>query len=352
VQNDEYSNIVIRLPNWVGDVVMAAPLLRAVRARFPAAKVTIVCRPYVRKIIEGAPWFDGIIDDDIRGPLRAMRTGFRLRKEKFDLALILPNSFETALAMKVAGIPKRIGYPLNNRGWLLTDSLPYEKEPGKRRMPEPMVDYYLRFADHIGIEDSADNRKIELPVAAESESRAAAFWKKHGLENRKPVIGINPGAAYGSSKLWTPANWAAVSDSLAKSDGAKCVYYCGPGEADIAREVTGLCKNAPVSTADEIVPLDDLKSHVRRLDLLITTDSGPRHYAVAFDVPVVVLMGPTDSRYTDAHLEKTIILQPGNLDCCPCHLKRCPLPENLCMTRTTPDDVLAAARKLLSEFKA
>ncbi|TET34569.1 MAG: lipopolysaccharide heptosyltransferase II [Planctomycetota bacterium] len=349
-ENDTCSNIVVRLPNWVGDVVMAMPLLCAIRGHFSGARITVVCRPYVRKIIEGAPCFDEIIEDTFKGPFRALRLGFGLRKHGFDLALILPNSFQTALAMKVAGVPKRVGYPLNARGWLLTDSLPYEKEPGKRRKPEPMVDYYLRFAEYLGVADVSERRKIELPVLEESKKRADKFWIKHGLESHKPVVGLNPGAAYGSSKLWTSENWAAVADGLAEAHGAGCIFYGGPDEADLLREIAGLCKSDAVSTADEIVSLDDLKAHVKRLDLLVTTDTGPRHYAVAFDVPVVVLMGPTDSRYTDAHLEKTIILQPDDLDCRPCHKKRCPLPENLCMTRTTPGQVLDAAAKLLEKL--
>jgi heptosyltransferase-2 len=347
-ENMEFTRIVIRLPNWVGDVVMAMPLLKAVKEHFPGAKITIVCRPYVRRIVEGSTWFDEIIEDDFRGPFKAMRLGFVLRKHAFDLALILPNSFQTALAMKVAGVPKRVGYPLNSRGWLLTDLLPYKKEPGKRRMPEPMVDYYLRFAEYLGVANIDELRKIELPVTEKSEGQAADFWLKYNLAGHRPVIGLNPGAAFGSSKLWTSENWAAVADGLAQTHGARCIFYGGPDEVDLLKEIAGLCKSDAVSTADEIIPLDGLKAHVKRLDLLVTTDTGPRHYAVAFDVPIVVLMGPTDSRYTDAHLGKTIILQPEGLDCCPCHEKICPLPENLCMTRTTPEQVLEAASKPLT----
>ncbi len=339
----------MRLPNWVGDVVMATPALKCLRLNFPKARIDLTGIPYVHKIVEGTPWFDAIIDyspkhehKGIGGHLRYLRV---LRKNRYDLALVFPNSFSSALLAFFSGAKRRVGYSRDGRGFLLTDAVPLPTEGGEF-VPQPMVKYYLRLCEEIGA--SAGSMKTELFVDAASEQRAESLFAKYRAERGGPVVAVNPGAAYGSSKLWDPAYFAQVCDALTENENCDVLLLGGPNEKTIAREIVRAAQTKPANLAEENVPLDLLKSIIKRCDLLITVDSGPRHFAVAFDKPVVVLMGPTDPRYTNCNLEKTHILRVSDLDCIPCHIKQCPTNHE-CMTRITPDMVIRAAVELLKK---
>jgi len=345
----DYNRILIRLPNWVGDVVMATPALRCLRHHFSNAHIDLMLVPYVRKIIEEAPWFDGIIEyspetehKGIGGHIKYLRL---LRRNRYDLAVVLPNSFSSALLAFLSGVKRRIGYEREGRGFLLTDSVPIPKEKGKF-VPQPMVDYYLRLCEELGA--VVDSKETELFVDAESERRAEELFRKHRLGDAGSVVAINPGAAYGSSKLWDTRRFAQVADELAEREGCSVVLIGGPNEKEIVAEIAGAARSRHANLAEENVGLDLLKSVIKRCDLLITVDSGPRHFSVAFDKPVVVLMGPTDPRYTNCNLEKTVVLQVDDLDCAPCHIKECPT-EHECMTNITPDMVFRAATELLQK---
>ncbi len=324
---------------------MATPALRCLRDNFPDARIDLTLVPYVRKIIEEAPWHDGIYEYSPQGGGLTERLGYLqlLRQNRYDLAVVLPNSFSSALLAFLSGAKRRIGYGRQWRGFLLTDPIPPPTENGKFA-PQPMVEYYLRLCEELGA--TPTSRKTELFVDEDSERRAEGLFGKYGIGKDRPIVAINPGAAYGSSKLWECSRFAQVADGLADREGCRVVILGGPGEKEIAREIAGAARSKPINFAEEDVPLDLLKSVIKRCDLLITVDSGPRHFAVAFDKPVVVLMGPTDPRYTDSNLEKTIVLRITDLDCVPCHIKECPTHHE-CMTRITPEMVSHAATELL-----
>lgn len=328
---------------------MATPALRCLRHNFPAARIDLTMLPYVRKIVEGAPWFDRIIDYSPRGEHRGAAGHARyiraLRENRYDLAVVLPNSFSSAVLVFLAGAKRRIGYSRQGRGLLLTDSVPAPTENGKFA-PEPMVEYYLRLCEKL--DARVESTKPELFVDAESERRADELFERRRITGEKQVVAINPGAAYGSSKLWMPERFAQVGDRLVRREKCDVVLVAGPAEKQIAREIDAAARSNLANLAEEDVPLDLLKSIIKRCDMLITVDSGPRHYAVAFDKPVVVLMGPTDPRYTNANLEKTIVLRADDLDCAPCHIKECPT-DHECMKGITPDMVVGAAAELLEK---
>lgn len=342
-----YDNILVRLPNWVGDVVMCTPTLEALRATFAQARITYLLKPYVRKIVEGLEFFDALVDYDAKGFFGMEKLAHKLHQDNYDLALIYPNSFRSAFVVWRAGIPKRVGYATDLRSWMLTDALPYERE-GRKRKPVPMVHYYGRIVSHVGAE-LKQTKPILVPTD-ENRARCREFLASHGVGEDEPLAGVSPGAKFGSTKLWLPERFAEVIKRLHEEQGIRSVIFCGPGERKICDAIAAQCKDAePINTAKSIIALDDLKAFVERLRLMVTTDAGPRHYAVAFDVPVVVVMGPTDRRYTDANLERTTIIQKTGLDCVPCHLKRCPR-EHDCMRRITSDEVFEAASQLLSRF--
>lgn len=313
------------------------------------AQIDLTLVPYVRKIIEEVPWFDRIIEyspeaehKGISGHIRYLSA---IRKNRYDLAVVLPNSFSSATLAFFSGVGRRVGYGRQGRGFLLTDKVVPPTENGKF-VPQPMVEYYLRLCEKLG--GNTESRKTQLFVDAESERRAEELFEKYGIEGNKKVVAINPGAAYGSSKLWEPGRFAQVGDQLVRQEGCDIVLLGGPAEKDIVREIASAARSNLANLAEEEVPLDLLKSIIKRCDLLITVDSGPRHFAVAFDKPVVVLMGPTDPRYTNSNLETTTVLRIGDLECISCHHKECPT-DHACMKKITPEMVLSAAKELLAK---
>lgn len=341
--SSEFQNILVRLPNWVGNVVMATPALKALRESFPNSNITYLARSYVKQVIEGLPFFDRVIEHTSGGLLGPFIIGRRLREGKFDAAFLFTDSFRSALEVFVARIPRRIGYRTDLRALLLTDKIDYEVEEGRRK-PVPMVKYYFRLVQHIGA--TADCLKPVLCVSEKSRRYAEEFLAQRGIREGDILIGFSPGAKFGSSKLWLPERFAEVADALAEKYGAKSIIFCGPGEEEISRLIAQSAKSRVIDTSANIIALDDLKAFIQRCNILITTDAGPRHFAVALDKPVVVIMGPTDLRYTNANLEKTIVLRVENLDCSPCHKKVCPRNHE-CMVGISSEQVISAAEKLL-----
>ncbi len=343
---DSYKNIIVRLPNWVGDVAMATPFMRALRRTFPDAKISYLLLPRIKKVIDGTPFADELIFFTRKGLFKDIHMGLELREKEFDLAFVLPNSFTSAFVMWIAKVPRRVGYALDKRRWLLTDRVEAVKENGKKK-PVSMVDYYLRLGEAAELVDAG--RDLELPVSEESKNRAAEFFEKHGFSGNRPVVGFNIGAAFGSSKLWPPGHFARAADLIVEKLGAGAVIFCGPDEGGIADEVEKQMQGPIVNTSKNVVPLDDLKAYIAACDLLVTTDSGPRHFAVAAGVPVVTVLGPTDARYTESNIDRTIVLQ-AEVACGPCHKKICPVEGHPCMERTTPEQVLGAAVTLAERF--
>lgn len=340
------SRILIRAPNWVGDVVMATSSFADVRRAFPGAHISVLLLPGREKIIDGSPDHDRVIlDRSGRGIRGLWSLASELRRERFDLAVIFPASFRTALACFLAGIPRRVGHRRNLRSILLTDPVDYEVEGG-RRTPIPMPRLYARLCARAGVAEG-DGRPT-LRVTPECEEQAREFRRAAGIGEVEPLVGINPGASFGSSKLWSPARFAAVADAITAKHGIRTMILVGPGEEPIAEEILGRTRTRPIYDPARRVGLDLLKPLVRDLKLLITTDTGPRHYAVAFDVPVVVVMGPTHPGHTAMNLARTEVVR-HDVPCGPCHLKTCPI-DHRCMEGISPAEVLERVAELDSRL--
>jgi len=341
--------ILVRCPNWVGDLTMATPALKAIRNGFPDSHITWLVRASLKKVIENLPYCDEILEYEERrsgfARRRLLSWAARLRERKIDLAVIFPNSFSSAFMAFLAGIKRRIGYSREGRRILLTDPIEPIRE-GSRIVPVPMVKYYLRITE--AMECPSPPPKPELAVSLPARQEARAILARHGIDQEGMIIVMIPGAAYGSSKCWEPSYFAEVGDRLTDEYGCSLLIIPGPGEEQIAREIEAEMQNRPVVLSDPIVPLDVLMAVIQRSSLVITNDTGPRHFAVALDRPVVVIMGPTDPRYTNLNLEKTALLRE-NLECSPCHLKICPR-EHQCMTAIKPEQVIQASERLIHRF--
>jgi len=353
--------ILVVQPSWVGDAVMATPALRAIRERFPQAHIAYMMKRYVKPIYTGLPWADQLITYRSGKTEKKAGKGLfdlarRLRGAKFDLAIILPNSFQTALICKMANIPRVVGYDRDGRGFLLSDKLLPRKEKGKF-VPTPIVKTYMGLAHYLG----SQGRDLSMKLfVTESEKReASAVFESAGLavdldrpaaSGKAPLIFMNPGAQFGSAKCWLPEYFAALSDRLIEELGATVLLSGAPRERRIVETIYRLMKHAPVDLLAKGSTLGSLKEIVRRCDLMITNDTGPRHIAAAFDVPVITLFGPTHPEWTEIDFPKERKLAV-KVFCGPCQKKTCPL-DHRCMTRLTPEMVFEAAVGILGKKDA
>jgi heptosyltransferase-2 len=341
--------IALFLPNWIGDVVMATPAIRAVREHFPSAKLLAVCRPYVAATLEGAAWFDDTILFDKNGPRERREVGVirRLRRERVDAAVLFPNSLRTAAVAALGRCRRRIGYDRFGRGLLLTDVLQPERDASGRRKPRPVIDDYNRLVAPLGISDPG--HRMDLFTTPKDELAADQVWAHLKLDRFREVIGLNSSGAFGAAKLWPSEHFANLARKLVDTRGCGVLVVCGPNERATAREIVRLADRPQViSLADQPVSLGLTKAVVRRLDLFVTTDSGPRHFAAAFDRPVVSLFGPTFIQWTETYFPKGINLQK-QVPCGPCQLRVCPL-DHRCMRELSVAEVLAASEDLLRRF--
>jgi heptosyltransferase-2 len=296
----------------------------------------VLVEPGRDRILEGSTDFDEVLLERAgHSPAGLARLVRDLRRRRFDLALIFPNSFRTALIPFLARVPRRAGYRRNLRGPLLTDPVEYERE-GRRRRPMPMPLFYARLCEKVGV--ARGDGRPRLQVTAACEERAEERRRELGIAPGEKLVGLNPGASFGASKLWPPRHFARLGDAITERHGLRTILFVGPGEEPIAAEIEKEMRRKPINTAARPLDLDVLKPFIRDLQLLVTTDTGPRQYAVAFGVPAVVVMGPTDPRYSAINLEKTEVVR-HDVPCGPCHLKTCPI-DHRCMVGITPEEVL------------
>ena len=339
--------IAVFCPNWVGDVVMATPVFQCLRNNFPDAIIIGVFRKYVHGVVEDAPWFDRVLacqDKTLNGFLQLVVSLRRLRP---DMAVVLPNSIRSALAARLGGINKVYGFKRSGRSILLSGG-PEPVRNGKGFLPVPMADYYMEICRWLGLKLPGDI-KPSLYISDFLHKKADRLLDRYGINPDDDVIGINPGAKFGSSKCWPPEYFAKLADLISECCDCRILLLAGPGEEKIAESIIEKSRADIINTAPDNVDLAVLKCLVKRCRLLITNDTGPRHYAVAFGIPVVVIMGPTDYRYTDSNLEKTLVLRE-ELDCSPCHKSICPR-DHRCMLMISPESVLNGSKILLEKFK-
>jgi heptosyltransferase-2 len=321
--------IVVRAPNWIGDVVLSLGAVRDLRANFPTAKVEVLARAWVADVYRAVPEIDAVrVATGVRTDAAALRGAF-------DAAVLLPNSFGSALPAWMAGIRERWGYSTDARRPLLTRAPAVPPQVRGRSQ----VYYYRAMLAGAGLRVSATpDVSLRCPP-----DWSAAGDRLLGDGAGPRWVGINPGAAYGTAKRWLPERFAAVGDMLAR-DGAHIALVGGPAERPVGEAIAAqMTAPARVLCGDTTLP--ELVGVLSRLRLLVTNDSGPMHLAAALGVPTVAIFGPTDWREThpvgDGH---RLVREP--VHCSPCLLRECPI-DHRCMRRVTVDRVAGEASALL-----
>ena len=323
------ARIVIRGPNWLGDVVLSLPAVRDVRRAYPNARISVVARPSVAPFYEAVPEIDAVLE--AQGLVREIR----VLSGGFDLAILLTNSIGTALFATMAGVPDRWGYATEGRGLLLTRRAPVPRSVRGRSQ----VHYYRAMLAAMGLPTSD---ALDMSITAPSAWRDAG----RGLIGPGRFFGVAPGAAKGSAKQWPPERFAAAADRLSEELAARAVLLGSSADAAAAVAVTRAMKTPSMDLCGKT----DLRAFVgvvSCLDALVANDSGAMHLGASLGIPTVGVFGPTNPDETHPVGSKASYVR-GVAECSPCRHAICPI-DHRCMTSVAPTTVVET---LLRELRS
>jgi heptosyltransferase-2 len=262
------------------------------------------------------------------------------------MAVLLPNSLRTGWMAYRSGARERVGTAGNLRGPLLTTKV-YAPRKGRQAITLPAIDGYLNVAQAAGC--APEPPMLELATTTADERAADAAWARLGLTARDRVAVFNTGGAFGAAKDWPAEHFAELARRMVRERDVKVLINCGPAERESARKIAAAAGDARVlSLADEPeLPIGLTKAAIRRASLLVSTDSGPRFFGLAFRVPTVTLFGPTSTYFTRSYSPAETSLSLG-LDCQPCMARSCPLGHHRCMKDLSVERVYAAVAAALA----
>lgn len=342
-ESGERPRLLVRAPNWLGDLVMAEPVLRAIDE---AGGATLVGDAKLLTLFAGAlPRCRRLSSDDPRD------------WRGHDAALLLTGSFRTALCAARAGIPVRAGAARDGRGFLLTHGIVPARErgatplglgrPGRRPrfLPRPFGSACVELAALVGV--TVRDRVPRIAPDWSASERVRARLARGGIEPGARFLAVNVGSRPGSAKGAPAELWAAMLSALALRTELPCVLVCGPGEERALEEIA-LASRARIVSFTPPPDLAELAALFSLARAVVTADNGPRHLAVAVGTPVVAVLGPTDPRHTADHLRHTRLVR-AEVPCGPCHREVCPLSgpaHKACFTRIDPDEVARAVLEL------
>lgn len=344
--------LVVRLPNWLGDIVMAMPALRAVRARWPDAHLAVAVPRAFAPLAGVAGGVDAVVSlvpaRGWRDRQAAAADAAALAGGRFDAALLLTNSYGSAWLARRAGIPERWGYGGNLRSRLLTRAVPRPRR--RARDVRHHARYYGRLVEAFGCRVDTYQVRIEVPAAW--RDAAARQLAARGVGEGDPIVAFAPGASYGSAKRWPPALVAAVMARVARDLDVVPVVVGTPADRATAQAVhAALAADAPGIERGRVVDLvgetdlPALAGVIARARAFVSNDSGAMHLAAAAGTPVVAVFGPTDELET-APLGPHVIVR-RQVWCRPCLRRECPL-DHRCMRTIEPAEVYRAVADLVA----
>jgi heptosyltransferase-2 len=330
--------ILIVAPNWIGDVLLAQPLFARLHAKLPGLALDAVAPEWSAPVLRRMPEIDAVIDTTlVHGALQLgarWRLARALRTRRYDQAIVLPNSWKSALAPYLAGIPRRVGFVGESRYGLLNVLHRLDEQA----LPL-MAERYAQLAEHPG---EAVHRPLALPRLELDEANLAITIARLGLDHSRPVAAFCVGAEYGPAKRWPARHFAALARSLA-ARGRKVWLIGSPAERAIGEEVARLADGA----AFNLCGRTDLAAAIDLLsiaEVVVTNDSGLMHIAAALGRPLVALYGSSSPAHTPPLAPARLVsLQ---VECSPCFQRECPLGHFKCMNDLAPERVLAEIREV------
>ena len=337
------NNILVRVPNWIGDAVMCLPALRGLRECFGKADITVLARPLIADLLRGQCGIQDVIiyehQTQHQGPYGLLRLSRRIRERAFDTAVLFQNAFEAALLAALSGIPTRIGYATDGRSWLLSQAVV---------LPPQQSLHHTRYYQNLVEAITQVPSKECMPKLMEMNVAPGTFQQRFPeifSSSNALFIGINPGSIYGSAKRWQPERFAEVGDQLTAQiqkdhpgiSSVRCILIGGKGEESLGKEIANRMRTQPIVLSGKTT-IQELMGVLTRCVVLVTNDTGPMHVAQALGVPVAAIFGSTDPETTGPAGEESSVIRE-QVRCSPCLLRCCPI-DHRCMTNISTDQVI------------
>jgi heptosyltransferase-2 len=334
-------NIIVRMPNWIGDFVMAIPVLIDLRNSFKDARITAMCRAPLGELLKE----DSVVDEIFsftKASGFARRVGPRnviekLREGQYDLGVLLTNSFSSAWLFWQGRVKNRLGFQGHWRRMLLTRSMPFPQNVKEQHL----VTTYKMLLAFLGIPVSATSPRLILTEEERLEARK--LLENYGVPKHHVIVGINPGATYGSAKCWLPERFREVTERLLGHEDISIIYFGDPGSALLVKEICRGFSSRVVNLAG-MTSLRELACLISVCDALLTNDSGPMHIADALEIPLVALFGSTNEVVTGPYSSQNVIHK--HVSCSPCHRRVCPI-DFRCMKEIQAEEVYQELCRIL-----
>lgn len=334
------ASVVIRVPNWLGDAVMATAAIARYRELHPDEEISLLGIPQTLAVYENSPYSYHLIDYDRAGRHNGFRGMIRLawylRELHFEKSYLLTNSFSSALIFSLSDVPHRIGYARQLRNWLLTERVPWQ------RGFVHQVDRYVNLFNSGNL----NGLKPRLFVTPEESRQAQEWLEKRGVK-RSRIIGLAVGAAYGPAKRWPAERFGKLARRCEKELDASVLLLGSKSEFEMAEEARSEAGPQTFNIAGE-TNLRMLFAILQKCQAMVSNDSGLMHAATALDVPTAAIFGPTEARET-APYSGTFRIIKKNIPCAPCYKRECPLVHHDCMKMITVDDVVTELQELLED---
>ncbi len=343
------ARLLVRSTNWIGDAIMTTPAIRTIGENFPDTEITLLALPWVSDVFASCPHIDRIFIYDRDGRHRGLSGKLLLARdlgrEKFDGAILLQNAFEAALITTIARIPARGGYTTDGRGMLLTHGVKKPVDIDQKHQ----LHYYQQMLAGLGLNTGPN--ELELFIAPEKLARARqTLAQAFGAGGRVPVVGFNPGAAYGPAKRWPAEKFAELAKML--HEQTKCLILVFGTRADLRAAAV---IRQPLPDRKRFLDLTgktDLgtaMAYISCCDAFVTNDSGLMHVAAAVNTPLVALFGSTDHVATGPYSKRAVVVRKS-LPCSPCLKTHCPEKHFACMEMISAEEVCAAVRTILEKY--
>ena len=335
--------VLVKEVNWLGDLVISLPALRAIRAAFANSTLTVMVKRELASFFEGMNWVDEVIPYTVRRRVRGLRDRReiigKIRERRFDLAILFPNSFESALWVTLGGVPRRAGFNTDHRSAMLTHSA----TPVGDALNGHQRGYWLAMIrETMGIMPAAGAEEMKLEAAKPHWEKMRAWVAANRIGPDAPLIAIAPAAAYGPAKEWPLVRYAALIDLLSEQGGAECVLVGAPSERDLCARVAATTRTNPMIAAGQ-TNIGELIALLSLCDGFAGNDSGAMHLAAALAIPTVGLFGSTNPERTGPGGPRAAVIY-HKLECSPCLQRTCRFGHYNCLREITPPEV---ARQLV-----
>ncbi|MGB8951897.1 MAG: lipopolysaccharide heptosyltransferase II [Candidatus Aminicenantales bacterium] len=331
--------VIIRVPNWIGDAVLSLPAIESLKKGFPQAQIWLAGREWAKDLFTPNDFNASVIPLSETNNIKLLKdTSERLKTFGFDAGLLLPNSFSSALLFYLAKIPERWGYSSDGRRLFLTKSVPRQSQENSLHQ----VHYYLNLLKGLGLPTVSP--EIKISVSAEEKEAARQKLAALGCDLKKPLVILNPGAAYGSAKRWPPFKFAEIAALLQEKRNAEPLFIGSSEEMGLTQSIISKMKILPKSLVGK-TSLRELLGVISQSALFLSNDSGPVHIANALRTPVVAIFGPTNPRITGPFHQPAVVIQKETA-CSPCRYRDCPY-DHRCMMGISSEEVYDVSRKFL-----